>query len=348
MRPVFNVSGRFPQKPRATGMLLGGAGGYLTPDFAFDFLQSPNPIIGGGTTTTTIDADGSYINSAGTRVQKTANEWPLDHNPATLVVRGRPVELAATNLLLNSLLDGTNLSTQSVTLAAVAHTLAFEGTGTVTLSGASTAGPLVGTGANNRVQLTFTPSAGSVTFTVSGQVRFAQLEATNYATTFIPTAGAAVTRSADVPQIALPAGFNAAEGTVVCEWLAGDGADSISSAVWAITDGTTNERIAQYTTPSQHGFLVTDGGVAQANIITSVLTAGNIYRTVSTYRANDFAMIANGVNPGTDTSGTLPAVTTLYLGNQNGATQGNLWLRKFAYYRRAQYGDALTRLSRIF
>jgi hypothetical protein len=77
-----------------------------------------------------------------------------------------------------NLLNATaTLSTQSVTVAAVQKTLSFRGTGTVTLSGASTAGPLVGTGANDIVSLTFTPTAGSLTLTVSGTVNDAQLNA---------------------------------------------------------------------------------------------------------------------------------------------------------------------------
>ena len=84
-----------------------------------------------------------------------------------------------------NLLNATNtLSTQSVTVTAVAHTLAFTGTGTVTLSGVSTAGPLVGTGASNRVSLTFTPTAGSLTLTVSGSVTLAQLELGSTATAY--------------------------------------------------------------------------------------------------------------------------------------------------------------------
>ena len=84
-----------------------------------------------------------------------------------------------------NLLNATDtLSTQSVTVTAVAHTLAFTGTGTVTLSGSSTAGPLVGTGAGNRVTLTFTPAAGSLTLTVSGSVTLAQLEIGSTATAY--------------------------------------------------------------------------------------------------------------------------------------------------------------------
>jgi hypothetical protein len=84
---------------------------------------------------------------------------------------GRDLTILPANLLV----DTATLSTQSVTVTADAHTLSFYGTGTVTLSGVSTAGPLVGTGAGDRVTLTFTPTGGSLTLTVSGTVSTAQL-----------------------------------------------------------------------------------------------------------------------------------------------------------------------------
>ena len=97
----------------------------------------------------------------------------LKGNHATQsITASRPVVSARKNLLLAT----DTLSTRSVTTVAAQYTLSFTGTGTVTLSGASTAGPLVGTGANNRVSLTFTPAAGTLTLTVSGDVRMGQLE----------------------------------------------------------------------------------------------------------------------------------------------------------------------------
>jgi hypothetical protein len=81
------------------------------------------------------------------------------------------------NLLLNS----ATLSTQSVTVAPINYILSFKGTGTITKSGTAT-GNLVGTGASTRVYEKFTPTAGSLTLTVSGTVTEAQLEAVTYQT----------------------------------------------------------------------------------------------------------------------------------------------------------------------
>jgi hypothetical protein len=87
----------------------------------------------------------------------------------------RPVLSAKVNLLTGS----AALATQSVATAAIPYTLKQTGTGTITLSGTSTAGPLVGPGT-----LTFTPTAGTLTLTVTGSVTEAQLEAGSVATRY--------------------------------------------------------------------------------------------------------------------------------------------------------------------
>ena len=113
---------------------------------------------------------------------------------------------ALTNLLLNA---GQNnpLATQNVTVTAALHTLSFIGTGTVALTGVSTAGPLVGTGANNQVALSFTPTAGTLTVTVTGDVRYAGLMAASGGAPMpvIATVGATAALAAAKLQIAAPA-----------------------------------------------------------------------------------------------------------------------------------------------
>lgn len=128
------------------------------------------------------------------------------YNGSVWVNEGLLVESEArTNLLLNS----SALATQNVTVTAVPHTLHFTGNGTVTLSGASTDGPLigVGTGEENRVSLTFTPTAGTLTLTVSGDVVNADLEIGSTLSSHKPTLNATVTRAAEtltVPSANLP------------------------------------------------------------------------------------------------------------------------------------------------
>jgi len=137
----------------------------------------------------------------------------FDHDPTTGESLGLLIEEQRTNILLNS----ATLSTQSVTTSGTAYTLSFYGTGTVTLSGTSTAGPLVGTGADDRVTLTFTPTAGTLTLTVTGTVSNAQLEEGSFPTSYIPTTGTALTRSADEASISgtnFSSWYNQSEGTI--------------------------------------------------------------------------------------------------------------------------------------
>lgn len=162
-----------------------------------------------------------YQDSAGTilvtAVEQPVGKW-LDksgrgNHLTQATSAARPVLSARKNMLLAT----TTLATQSVTLAAVAHTLSFTGAGTVTLSGASTAGPLAGGGS-----LTFTPTAGSVTFTVSGSVTLAQLEPGS-----VVTAYQRINTATDYDAVGFP------------HYLAGDGVDdfmdSAAGIVFSVT-----------------------------------------------------------------------------------------------------------------
>ena len=126
-----------------------------------------------------------------------ANEPRFDHDPVTSVCKGLLIEETRTNLVFPS----ETLTTQTRTVTAVAHTLSFYGTGTVVLSGAHIA-TVIGTGDfPSRTTLTFTPTAGSLTLTVTGTVQFAQLEAGAFPLSYIPTTSGSAIRGADVCSI---------------------------------------------------------------------------------------------------------------------------------------------------
>jgi len=148
-------------------------------------------------------SEATYIDSDGvlqTATSGTIRDAAYLYDAGALVGPFIQVEEGATNLFLNS----DTLATQDVTVAAVKHTLHFTGTGTVTLSGASTDGPLVGTGTGeaHRVSLTFTPTAGTLTCTVTGTVTNAQLEVGGVATSYISSGGTQGVRASDNLSIA--------------------------------------------------------------------------------------------------------------------------------------------------
>ena len=179
----------------------------ITPSFALTATERVLPRMALDFTTATLDSRVTFTrtgntatvtNSSGVIAAINANLPRFDFDPTTLVCKGLLIEEARTNLLLNSLIDGTSLATQLVTTTAVAHTLSFYGTGTIVLTGTSSA-TVVGTGAYpTRTKLTFTPTVGVLTLTVTGTVQYAQLETGAFATSFIPTDATSKTRNADI------------------------------------------------------------------------------------------------------------------------------------------------------
>jgi hypothetical protein len=249
----------------------------------------------------------------------------VDYDLTSHAAKGLLVEPAATNILLNN----ATLSTQSVSSAAQQYTLSFWGTGTITLTGTSTAGPLVGTGASNRVSLTFQPTAGTLTLTVSGTVTNAQLEQNAVATSLIPVLGVAVTRTADAVTVATSAfpWAAAAANSIVVQ------AASLvpaSATYLNLHDGTDAERhvIDTNAGAKQGRYLVTDGSAAQADIgAVAAAVAGTYYKVGAAAAANDAATCVNGGTVATDATVTLPTVTTLTLGGSRATPGGNVYIK---------------------
>lgn len=238
------------------------------------------------------------------------------YDPATLQSIGWNLEGGATNLLLGSAAP----SSQSVTVAAVLHTLSFYGTGAVALSGASTAGPLTGTGANSLAQLSFTPAAGALNLTVSGDVRNAQLEANYAATSRIVTVGAQVARAAETLACAGSA-FAAIFGAAKEGWVIADVVVPVIAnlaRVFSVSDGTANNAIEVYT--SAAGALIAPIVVGGTSPGGPSVAAGTISPNVATrvglrWGGAGVAVSGNGGALAT-LAAAIPPMTGLYLGNR--------------------------------
>lgn len=312
---------------------LVGRQGALGNAGVFNFLSGTlDPRI-----TFTRASNATEFSPSGSLITATTNEPRFDYNPLTLQPRGLLLEGARTNLVLNS----ATLVTQNVTVTAVAHTLSFYGTGSVTLSGVAT-GTLNGTGVfPNRAQLTFTPAAGTLTLTVTGTVSFAQLELGAFASSYIPTTGAAATRADDsaLNTILSSIGYNQAQGTIVIELEPMVTTLAAFQIPFSITNGTANNRIIlEHTTAGNGSWRVTDGGVAQVAGLAATpgFTANSITKRAFAYAANDFAACANGGTVVTQGTGTVPsnlnqlAIGHYAVGSVNSPWFG--WIRRITYY----------------
>ncbi len=317
----------------------GGGGPSLGLDFMMPGVLDPR-------ITFTRASTATYFNSAGVMQTAAVNAPRWDYDPATLALRGLLIEEARTNVVLNS----ATLSTQSVTVTAQVYTLSFYGTGTITKSGTAT-GALVGTGVGQRVSQTFTPTAGSLTLTVTGSVTNAQLEAGAFATSYIPTTSAAVTRAADACSMAVGSWYDATKGTLSAEYAiegvnpvtaqyasvvqfvgANVNTDSIhlegvqimsGGAYPIVTNGT---RVAGASTGSAAYFVQPPAfpGVVQRGAVSWA-------QNVRMYAAHS-AAVADNI---TGTSATLPAVVNLTVaGPFSYQGQMSLWARNVRYWSR--------------
>jgi hypothetical protein len=258
----------------------------------------------------------TYFDVAGTLQTAVTNAPRFDYNPVTHAARGLLVEEARTNLVLNS----ATLVTQSVAVTAQAYTLSFYGTGTVTLSGASTAGPLVGAGAfpARTTPLTFTPTAGTLTLTVTGSVLNAQLEAGAFATTYIPTTAAAATRAIESATMPTAAWYNTNAFTYVLDGtMIGVNAFNQQLVSFSV-GGSANDRTNIFLQPNGQPTLTTIvGGAAQVNAMGNggLLAAGTFFRAGASVSTGLNAFSVNGAVASTVTSigGLMPASNILRL-----------------------------------
>jgi hypothetical protein len=314
----------------------------ITPSFSLTATERILPRMALDFTTASLDSRVTFTrmgntatvtNSSGVIAAINANLPRFDFDPTTLVCKGLLIEESRTNLLLNSLLNGTNLSTQLVTTTAAAHTLSFYGTGQVVLTGTSSA-TVVGTGAYpSRKTLTFTPTVGVLTLTVTGTVQYAQLEVGAFATSFIPTDATTKTRNVDSALMTgtnFSSWFNASEGAFQMKtyvspstpnyFFASDG--SINNSIYFDHDGGNIRNV------------IFSAGAPITISTGAIGTVGTAVNMITTYKLNSFATAKNAGTVATVGSGAVPvSMNQLSIGSALGIVAFvNTSIAKFMFY----------------
>jgi hypothetical protein len=140
----------------------------------------------------------------------------------------------------------------------------------------------------------------------------AQLEAGAFATSYIPTTSATVTRAADVASITganFSSWYNQTEGTFYSENRIGGFQANNYPNVFNANDGINNNVINNFRLDYaiRYTYSVTSGGVAQTGFSQSaVIAAGAVAKMATAVATNNGVLVVNGTEQGADSSLTMP------------------------------------------
>ena len=173
---------------------------------------------------------------------------------------------------------------------------------------------------------------------VGTQLGFAapQIELGSVPTSFIPTAAASGSRSADVISVsgAVSGSIGQTEGTIYAELNVSN--FTLFARAFAISDGTTSNRIlVQKTSNNRLQLIVRTAGASIADIATGNNQATGNYKVAVAYANNDFVFYVNGSLIGSVTSGAVPACNQVFLGKIETSANSDQWndrIRPVALY----------------
>jgi hypothetical protein len=279
-------------------------------------LYSQKPTSGVGDFTVDRNSTATRVNSLGLIESVAANVPRLDYtdgNCPSLLLEPQQTQIYELTDVM---------STQTKTVTAAQHTVGFYGTGTLTFTGAFT-GSLVGTGLNDRVELIFTPTAGSLVSTVSGSVTKSQLVTGIYLGSYIPNSTTGqITRLADKVTGAGDVNtFNSTEGVLYAEISAL--ANNLTNRFIIINDGTTSNRLTfRYTTTSNKlSMEIHIGGVLKTTLEKTISDITINQKVALKYKEGNYALWVNGQQTETSALQEIWSANTLSRIDFNGFSQ---------------------------
>ena len=161
----------------------------------------------------------------------------------------------------------------------------------------------------------------------------AQLEVGAFATSYIPTTSASVTRNADVAVMT---------STNFSSWYT---ATTGAAVVWAIPqtatgtrplvqfdDTTANEIITLRGNVANPEMFIVDGGVTQAQIDAGTIVANTAYKLSGAWNTNNCAAAKDGAAVVTDNTATIPTPTQLRIGS-DGTNYASAVIQKIMYWK---------------
>lgn len=158
-------------------------------------------------------------------------------------------------------------------------------------------------------------------------------EDVSWATSYIPTTTASVTRQQDQTAILTTLfPYSATAGTISAEFTPHLRSGNPVDYVWDLYFSEP-ERIGLFWNDTPEARLIVDDNNSSVVSFTKGINAlGTTSKVAFAWALNDAAAVCNGGSPSTDTSVSLPdAATVLNIGHQNGSNVGNGWIRKLKY-----------------
>jgi hypothetical protein len=248
-------------------------------------------------------------------------------NSLRCTARGLLVEEARSNLFLGSATP----ATQTIALTAGTYTLSMRGSGTTSLSGASSGS------ASATSPLSFNlASSGDVTITPGTSASHVQLEAGPTASSPIVTTGVAATRDLDKIGFSVTSWFNPQACTIMVEWEQLTTSTAVQTLIrW---------QNASYSRLRTGGAAVTQVHDASSTLILNVSAPGGApqpgIHTLTAALAPNNMSVAWSASLGSGTAGVsndnagtpAPGASSIYLGSNNSGEALNGWLRKLVYW----------------
>lgn len=191
--------------------------------------------------------------------------------------------------------------------------------------------------------------AGSVNYAgdnYSGVMWYgAQIEQASHPSSYIDTgtSGSTSSRTADSLSMTDSSLFDTGSGSLVVEAVVKSLNDGV--AAWLGTDGNNYHQVGQFSSTT-YPLISKADGVASAVLSSPAVSTGAAHKVGASWDTNDFAACVDGGTVVTDTSGTLPAVNKLTVGNYNAVAA---WLdghiKRIAFYPEALTDTELQSLT---